>query len=158
MAFTYGGDPSNSTLEAIRFYAQDTDAANAFLSDEEINFVVAQWAEVSNHPIFLAAAVCETISAKFAREVSYSADGVSVGAQELQNKYAQLASSLRETYKSMDIGAGPDVGGIMVGETYDTSIKPLVWAKGMHDNIEAGQQEFGGVEEAQQVYHENYYF
>ena len=158
MSFTYGGDPSNSLLEAVRFYAQDVDSDNAFLSDEEINFVVDQWAEVSDHPIYLAAACCETISAKFAREVSYSADGVSVGTQELQSKYDALATSLRETFKSIDVGGGPDVGGILVGETYDTSIKPLVWAKGMHDNIESGQQDFGGVEEAQQVYSENYYF
>lgn len=158
MTFTYGGDPSNSTLEAIRFYSQDTNADDAFLSDEEINYIVAQWGAVTDNPMYLAAACCETISAKFARELSYSADGVSVAANELQDKFTRLAESLRDQYKSLDVGDGPDVGGILVGERYDSSIKPLTWAKGQHDNIEAGQQDYGGVEDAQTVYSESHYF
>lgn len=158
MTFTYGGDPSNSRLEAIRFYSQDVIAENPFLTDEEIAFVVTQWADQSDNPIFLAAACCETIAARFAREVSYSADGVSVGVQALQDKYEQLATSLRDTFKAIDTGTGPDVGGIMVGEVYDSSIKPLVWAKGMHDNTAAGQQDFGGFEEAQHITPEQYLF
>jgi hypothetical protein len=157
VTFTYT-DPNNSLLEAVRFYSQDVDPQSVFLSDEEIGFIISQWADVSAHPLYLAAACCETISAKFAREVSYSADGVSVGAQELQGKYDLLATSLRDTFKSIDVGDGPDVGGIMVGETIDSSIKPLVWAKGGMDNRDAGQQDFGGTQEGQEVYSESYYF
>ena len=160
MTFTYGGDPSSSLLEAIRFYAQDTDSTDVLLTDEEINYLVAQWADVSDNPILLASAVCETISAKFTRELSYSGDGASVGASELQEKYARLATDLREQFKAIDVGEGPDVGGIMVGEYYDTTIKALVWAKGQHDNVEAGRQDYGGTAagSGNNTYSDSYYF
>lgn len=149
MSFTYSGNPTSSIRDAVRFYCQDVDVEDMFLTDEEIDFLVASWSHVTDNAIYLAAVACEAIAAKFAREISYSADGVSVGSSELQNKYNQLANDLREQYKAHEIGGGPDVGGIMYGDVYDQSIKPLTWAKGMHDNIEAGQQDYGGVEQVQ---------
>lgn len=152
MTFSYSNNPATSTRDAVRFYCQDVDINDPFLSDEEVDYLIASWANVTDHPIYLAAVACETIAAKFAREISYSADGVSVGSAELQTKFNQLANDLREQYKASQVGAGPDAGGILFGETYDSSIKPLVWAKGMHDNIEAGQQDYGG----EQFYTESY--
>ena len=146
MTFTYSGDPAASARDAIRFYAQDTDADDQLLSDEEIDFIISNWQHVSDHPLFVAAVCCDSIAGRFAREISYSADGVSVGAEALQEKYTRLAASLRDQFKSNVVSAGPDVGGIMIGETYDASIAPLTWGKGMHDNIEAGQQDYGGTE------------
>jgi hypothetical protein len=154
MTFSYSGNPGTSTRDAIRFYCQDINVDDQFLTDEEIDFIITSWANVSEHPLYLSAVACETISSRFARDISYSADGLSVGAGELQNKYKQLAQALRDQYKAIDIGGGPDIGGIMLGEVYDTDIKPLTWAKGMHDNIEAGQQDYGGVEPAQFTYPE----
>ena len=147
MTFSYSGDPASSQLDAVRFYSQDTDETDFFLTNEEINYIADQWSNVSDSPIYLAAVVCDTISAKFARELSYSGDGVSVGGSELQQKYATLAENLREQYKASVIGGGPDVSGILIGEQYDPTIKPLTFAKGMHDNPEAGQQDFGGYNE-----------
>lgn len=158
MTFTYT-DPSSSLMEAVRFYSQDVLPDDAFLTDEEISFVIAEWSNITDNAIYLAAACCDTISAKFARELSYSADGVSVGANELQEKYSRLAESLREQYKSIDVGDGPDVGGIINGETFDPDIKSLSWSKGMHDNIEAGKQDFGGHDEhVFGVYQDEYHF
>lgn len=154
MTFSYSGNPSTSTRDAVRFYVQDINVDDQFLTDEEIDFIITSWANVSEHPLYLAAVACETIASKFARDISYSADGLSVGAGELQTKYKQLAQSLRDQYKAVDIGGGPDIGGIMLGEVYDPDIKPLTWAKGMHDNIAAGQQDYGGVEPAQFTYPE----
>lgn len=145
MSWSYSGSPGDSTLDTVRFYLQDTDSADPLLSDEEIEFVVAQWADIYGSPIMYAAICAETLAAKFAREVTYSADGVSVGANELQAKYNDLAQSLRDTYKSSNIAGGPDVGGILYGEELDVGIKPLIWAVGMNDNIRAGQQDFGGT-------------
>ena len=145
MTFTYT-DPSNSTLEAIRFYCQDTQSADAFLTDEEITFLIDQWSNVSDNPIYLASVACESIASKFAREISYSADGVSIGSAELQNKYIQLGQSLRALWKASDVGAGPDVGGILIGETFDDDVKPLFGGVGIHDNPSAGQQDYGGTE------------
>ena len=144
MTFTYSGDPATSVRDAIRFYTQDVDINDPLITDEELNYVVQSWEDVTAHPMYLAAVVCEAIAAKFAREISYNADGVGVNSSELQTKYNQLASDLREQYKSSVIGDGPDVGGVMIGESVDQSIKPLTWGKRMHDNYEAGQQDYGG--------------
>lgn len=144
MTFSYSGDPSESMLDAVRFYAQDTNEADPLITDEEISFIIDHWSVVNDNPIYIAAVVCDTIAAKFAREIAFSADGVSLGLSELQNKYTELADSLRSQYTAHEIGGGPTVGGLLAGERFDPSIKPLIWSKGMHDNREAGRQEFGG--------------
>jgi hypothetical protein len=144
MSFSYSGDPADSTLDAVRFYAQDTDTADQLISDEGINFIITQWTNVTSNPLYLAAAVCDVIASKFAREISFAADGVSVGASELQEKYERLADSLRAQYTASEIGGGPSVGGMLANEAPDYSVEPLVWAKGQHDNPSAGQQDFGG--------------
>ena len=151
MTFSYSGNPASSLRDAVRFHAQDTDYNDQLLADEEIDFLISSWSHFTDSPIYLAALACESIAAKFTRELSYGADGVSVNAGELQQKYQQLASQLREMFKTSNIPGAPDVGGVMVGEVYDQSIKPLTFAKGMHDNIEAGQQDYGGTEEAQYI-------
>ena len=151
MTFTYSGDPALSARDAVRFYSQDTDVNDPFLSDEEIDFLISSWEHLTDSPVYIAAVACDNIAAKFTREISYGADGVSVNASELQTKYQNLAASLREAYKAYSITGGPDVGGVLVGEVYDASIKPLTFAKGMHDNIAAGQQDYGGEEQAQYV-------
>lgn len=145
--FSYSGDPSTSALDAIRFYSQDIDESDPLVSDEEIAFIVNNWVKVSDNPLFLAAVVCDVISAKFAREISFSADGVSVGASDLQEKYSVLADSLRAQYSAQDIGGIPSAGGMIAGEEFDPSVEPLVWSKGMHDNVQAGQQNYGGFNE-----------
>lgn len=144
MTFSYSGNPASSNLDEVRFYAQDTDPVDPLLSNEEINFLIGVWKPLYESNIYVASMVCETISAKFAREVAYSADGVSVQATELQQKYNMLAESLRDLYKAEQINGGPDVGGIMFDPVYDPTLKPLIWGVGMNDNFRAGQQDYVG--------------
>ena len=47
-------------------------------------------------------------------------------------------------YKNENAGGGPDVGGILWEDTYDPTLAPLSFWRGMHDNVRAGQQDFGG--------------
>ena len=42
MSFSYGGDPSGSDIDRIRFIVGDTDGKEALLQDEEIEWIVAQ--------------------------------------------------------------------------------------------------------------------
>ena len=144
MSWPYSGEPGDADLDAVRFYVQDTNSTEPLVSDEEIAFLLDSWMPVYDSVIYVASVVAEAISARFAREVSYSADGVSVGTNELQQKYADLALSLRDQYRAGSVAGSPDVGGIMVGEELDETIKPLIWAVGMNDNDRAGQQDFGG--------------
>lgn len=141
MAWTYSGDPADGGLDEVRFLVQDTDPADQLVTDEEIEYLIAKWHPVYGSPLMTASMVAEVIAAKFTREVAYSADGVSVGVQELQAKYDALASSLRDQYKQHDIGGGPEVGGVMWSDAPDPRIRPTIWAVGMHDNIRAGAQE-----------------
>jgi hypothetical protein len=140
VTFTYSGDPADSDLDAIRFYVQDTDSADWFLTDEEIEFLIAQWTPVYGNNLMVAAMAAEAIAAKFAREVSYSADGVSIGVQELQQKFDALAMSLRDQYKQYDVGSGPNAGGVLYSDTEDPTIKPTLFSVGMNDNPRAGDQ------------------
>lgn len=144
MSWSYSGNPGDGDLEAIRFYVQDTDSTDQLISDEEILFLIDQWSPVYGNNLMIAAMAAEAIAAKFAREVAYSADGVSVGVQDLQDKYNALASSLRDQYKQYDIGSGPVVEGVLWGATLDPGIKPTMFGIGMNDNPRAGKQEFGG--------------
>lgn len=141
MSWSYSGDPQDSDLDEVRFLVQDTDPEDQLISDEEIEYIIAKWVNVYGSNFMNAAMVAEAIAAKFAREVSYSADGVSVGVQELQQKYDALAMSLRDQYKQYDIGSGPVVEGILYSEGDDPTVKPTLWAVGMHDNARAGNQD-----------------
>lgn len=144
MTFSYSGDPADSDLDAVRFYVQDTVSTDQLISDEEIEFLLLQWTPVYGSNIMVASMVAEAIAAKFAREVAYSADGVSVGVEALQQKFEQLALSLRDQYKQYDIGAGPVVEGVLYADQLDPTLRPTIFAIGMNDNRRAGQQEYGG--------------
>ena len=52
--WTYSGDPSNSPKDAVRFWVEDTDSSAWQLSDQEINFVLTQYAD----PLMAASVVC----------------------------------------------------------------------------------------------------
>lgn len=148
--FTYSGDPNASERDAVRFLVGDIDPNAFFLNDAEIQYLLdfaarQDSADPGKADIPAAAgAAAEAIAAKLAREISYSADGVSVSADSLAAKFYDMAAKIRTLSRRTDITAAPDVGGILVGETYDVSIRPLVWAVGIHDNAWAGQQDYGG--------------
>ena len=58
MSFSYSGNPASSNKDAVRFLIKDTTSASAQATDEEINWVVSQEAN-----IYMAAAlIMETIA------------------------------------------------------------------------------------------------
>ena len=56
-----------------------------------------------------------------------------------------LAVSLRAQDAALHVGTIPDVGGMAPDEQLEPGTKPFSFGKGMHDSIESGPQEFGGV-------------
>lgn len=142
MSFSYGGDPGSSELDEIRFYLGDTDENAPFLSDEEIGFLIDRYGEAYGHMLGVAALGAEMLAAKFAREVTVSADGVSVAVGELQQRFNDLAASLRDQYHALNLDVSFDQ--IALDTAYDPLIPPLSFAIGFTDNREAGQQDFGG--------------
>jgi hypothetical protein len=144
MAWTYSGDPSTSDRDAVRFYVQDTDPDFQLIADEEIDFLIDKWdPQVPDTALFVAALAAEALAARFAREVSVSADGVSVQIGDLQTRYNDLAMRLRDQYKASLKAGAPDYSGYLFDMSWDPSIKPLVFGVGFMDNYLVGKQDYG---------------
>lgn len=142
MTFTYT-DPTASSKDEVRFLIGDTNSAGHLIEDEEIGYLYAKWFSLYGTVEYVAAMAAESLAAKFARESNYSADGVSVSLANLAQQFRDLAASLRE--RSMDslVGGTPDAGGISPYEGYDPEIVDKDFGTGMHDNPEAGRQNYG---------------
>jgi hypothetical protein len=84
------------------------------------------------------------IASKFTREVSVSADGVSVDVGSLQRKYLDLAASLRDAFDETNGNVElPTLALPMATWARDWSSPPLLFGIGMSDNFEAGLQDYG---------------
>lgn len=144
MSATYSGDPSDSRLDAVRSLLGDIggdDGHTWLLTDEEIEYFDGI-VNLSYDDAFMTAAVCaEIISGRFAMEVSISADGVNISGDQLQQKYAALATTLRQIYKGLAVGGGgPLIGGIDAFHVDDPTVRSFNFSVGMNDNIRAGNQ------------------
>ena len=87
---TYGNDPENSPLDKVRFLVGDTDCATAFLSDQEIDYLIAEEGGAD----FAAPCAANAIAAKVARRVTQSAAGVSQNLSDLFDHFNRLAKKL----------------------------------------------------------------
>jgi hypothetical protein len=149
MAGTYSYDVVGaSDKDTIRFLIQDTDPEQAGewqVTDEEIQWAYETWYPLYDSHYYVAAILADTIAARYAREASYSADGVSVSLGPVGDQYRALAASLRAQDDALHVGGLPDVGGIAPDEQLEPGTKPFSFGKGLHDNTEAGPQEYGGV-------------
>ena len=145
MTFTYDGDPSAGVVEEIRFHIGDTVEASAFLTDEEIEFLVTSWTPIcGDDRLMIASYAAESIAGKLASEVSVSGDGVSVDTSGLQQKFLDLAASLRARARAARGRGVPDFGGVYAGETQLPGVAPFSFGVGFEDNPRAGSQSLGG--------------
>lgn len=90
MAWTYSGNPSASTLDAVRFLTGDTDTTDQLLSDAEITYIITENATVLRS----ASESCRAIAAKFARLMSRSVGGLSADFSAKYSQYLQLADNI----------------------------------------------------------------
>lgn len=142
MSFSYTGNPSDSEVDAVRFLVGDNQEDEHFLEDEEIIFLSSLW--TLQYSIYWTAAMAaEAIAAKFTREVTFNSDSQTVSTSELQQKYLTLAEKLRTLHRAYQSGADVDVGGMLLGEQKDPTVKPLAFGRAMHDNPAAGRQDYG---------------
>lgn len=145
MAWTYSGDPATSDKDEVRFYLQDTDSGFPLLQDEELQWLIDEWMPRYDSLLYVASVGAATVSRKFAGMVSVSADGVSVQTGDLAQRYRDLALELREQYKAAQVGGEINIDNVLIGHGYDHGIRPLRFAVGLHDNPEAGLQDYGGL-------------
>jgi hypothetical protein len=139
MAWTYS-DPNADPKDAVRFLVGDTDDTDPLVSDEEIQYALAQW----SNPYRAGAYVCESLAAKFAREVSHSGDGLSFSGSDLHKHYLALADRLLVMAKRAGRkGAKPYAGGLSWAERqHDDADEDLIktaFRSHMHDNPRKGR-------------------
>lgn len=137
----YGGNPASSTADALRFQVGDTDNDDLLLSDEEIDYLVAQ------HPTLLRAAAnaARTIAAKYARQVDSEIDQIRILAQFRFEHYTDLAKELDKQASLGGSGAmalgGVYAGGISKSDkellTDDTDAVQPRFSRDMHRNTRA---------------------
>ena len=144
MSFNYSGDPGASSLDAVRFLIRDTDDGNPLLADEEIAYWSGRCDPVFGDDLMTAAFCAENIAARYASEVSISADGESIAAEQLQTKYTTLAAALRAQYKTLNgVGGLPLVGGVDWWVMPELGVRPTSFGRGKDDNTRAGRSEYG---------------
>lgn len=146
MSWTYSGNPKSNDRDEVRFWVQDTNPESPLLEDQEIEYLLNLWQDGTQfYTIRVAALAAEVLANRYAKQVSVSADGVSVALSELMQRYNDLAASLRDQWHSMmaNVGSSDFAGLILDINTYDPSIRPLVFGIGFMDNALVGQQDFG---------------
>lgn len=145
MTWSYSGDPAHSELDQVRFEIQDVRADRALLSDEEITFLIERQRPLYDDPVMAAIHAAEIIAARYAGEVSISADGVSIDSTGLREAYLSMAGQLREQRASL-VGVAPEpyAGGMDPAEDRgDAGLAPKEFGTGMTDNPRAGRQDYG---------------
>lgn len=132
----YSGNPGGSTVDAVRFWLQDTAARSSLLSDEEIRYFITYAQGYTADPLLLAAGLCTVLMAKYAGEVSIAGDGITYSGEQLQDKYRQLQSSLRAQWQLLNGNRGfPYAGGTQYFDWVNRmGSKPGLFAIGMNDN------------------------
>ena len=141
----YSGNPANSTLDAIRFYAQDT-GNPPLLSDNEVTYLLNLFTPLNGgDPMLCGAYVADIIANRFASEVSISADGVTYSGEQLQQKYQAVAKSLRDSYREIAgmNAPAPYVGGILYEDYPAPGTRPPNFGIGAADNARAGREFYG---------------
>ena len=92
MAYTYSGDPANSSRDWVRFKVGDTDMDDGQLQDEEIDALVTEKA----HKALAAASCAEALSNKYAliamRSNDQSCAEAAIGYQKLADRIRSEAA------------------------------------------------------------------
>jgi len=105
MTWSYAA-PGVSSKDTVRFLVQDTLEDEPLIQDEEIEWMLTQFADVRQ----AAAQVAENIARLFARQANTRTPELSVDFAERAKQYRVLASQLKQD--SAALGAIPYAGGI----------------------------------------------
>lgn len=135
--------PGASDKDTVRFLIQDVDQTEQLVQDEEIQYIIDAWKDVHGTLEYCAAVLADTIAGRYAREASYAADGVNVGLGQVAQQFRDLAVQLRAQHNNLLVGGSPDVGGVSPYEGLLPDTKNFAFGTGMHDDLEAGPQDYG---------------
>jgi len=121
MTFYYE-DPSGSDLEAVRFRLQDTDEDRPLLTDEEIEFELA---EASDDVLAATLACAEALVARGSHKVTKKIGDRQIDYSNLISQYQSLANTLRDKIQRGDFGYTiPEAGKVADTENYPIAFEP----------------------------------
>jgi hypothetical protein len=93
MTFTYVG-PATADRDKVRFLIQDTDSTAPHLTDEEIAWLLTEWADVYD----AAANAADILAAKYSGKADYSK---SVGDLSLNESFGSASKGFKELARSI---------------------------------------------------------
>ena len=113
MSWTYSGDPSDSTLDEVRFLIGDTNSTDQQLSNEEILYLITTYTTA----LMAAYHAALQLSARYTSKwESKSVDGLSISFGDRAKKYARLAQDLLDRAALIDAATAPYAGGISIDD------------------------------------------
>jgi len=132
MTWTYSGDPSDSTRDAVRFLVGDTDTTDQLITDEEIDYIVTTHGTLNRS----SSEAARSIAAKFARLMNRSIGGLSADFSQKYTHYMELADALLTNEEAFPVA--PFISGFSrtAKETreLDSDRESTFSRKGVHDN------------------------
>ncbi len=111
MHFTYAKDSSDLSL--LRVKVGDTDDSRQLFDDAEMNVFLTEESSV----LLAAAAACDSLATRFARDYDFTADGASFKKGSVSAQYARRARVLRRQ------GNGTSSSPIIRQDGYSQSVK-----------------------------------
>jgi len=138
--WTYTGDPTASSKDAVRVLCGDIDDTDPQVTDEEIAF----WLAEEGNSYSAAAAVCEHLAARWAREASRSISvgggtSTSINLSDRARAYETKAAKLRlraATSAGMVYAGGISIADKEDNEANTDRVQPS-FRHGMFDNPDA---------------------
>lgn len=107
MTWTYSGDPTDSTKDALRVLLGDTDSTDQLLSDEELQYFADQWSNIYQ----AAAAASKAIAGRFARFMDKEVGDLKIAYSQRYAHYSNLCDEFTAQGTSM-LTVAPYAGGI----------------------------------------------
>jgi len=129
MTWSYGGDPSTSLKDSVRFIIGDTDSSLSLISDEEIAYALGR---SSNNPQSAAIILVDALIAKSAFSVDYAIGPEKVDASKRFEHY----TALKQLLLTSNGNAAPTIA--------STTDEGGIFDIGMHDNY-GGDLRYGST-------------
>lgn len=102
MTWTYGGNPAEDDVDAVRYRIQDTDEDRPLITDEEIEYELDE----ADDDILQAALSCaEVLVARGAHKVTKKINNRQINYSDLTAQYRALVDTLREKIARSEVGS-----------------------------------------------------
>lgn len=146
----YGGDPSASDVNAVRFEMGDTDPYAPLLTDQEVDWAILQETGVAANPntavitganLLRAAARCMlSLARKFAAQADSEIGSLKLNYSKMADQYAKRAQELFAKAAGLNV---PYAGGMSISEkegfAQDSDAVQPAFTRDQFDNPWAGE-------------------